>query len=165
MIVKPLSLNEAGHHGWTHFVRITADDLTNTTNAAAQTLTLLVLSAGDIMKEIEDNVIVPFGVHAAGVLDTAFNTTTRSLGDTSLVTTWTAAAEANPNGTVIAKTWKVNTTVAPYTAANTVTLTFNSMAAKNLNSINRGELHVFIKIGRVSGLSAGGAGMITTAKT
>ena len=156
MTVKPLALQEqAGNGGFTHFARITADDLTNATLAAAQTFTLLNLVAGDVMVKTMDYVAIPFGVYsAAGVLDTTFNTSTRSIGDNT-VTTHIAAGEANANAITAATTTRLGNTPVTYSAANTFSVTFNSMAAKALSTINRGELHVFIQILRVKQVSAG----------
>ncbi len=161
MITRPLALHEmAAHRGMTHMTIITADDLTNTTAAAAQTLKLCDLVAGDILAAIEDNVIVPF----ENTADAAFNTTTRSAGDTATgVAAHYAAAEANKNGTVVTKKYS-NTAVGPYTAADKVAITFNSMAAKNLNAINKGELHVFFAILRVDQLSKSNVVSLITTK-
>ena len=98
MICKPLALHEmAAHRGFTHMAIVTADDLTMATVATLQTITICDLVAGDIIAAIEDNVFVNF----KDTSDTAFNTTTRSLGDDSAVTTFTSAGEANANGTVV----------------------------------------------------------------
>jgi hypothetical protein len=155
MTVKPLALHEqAANGGFTHFIRITADDLTNATLAAAQTFTAMNLVAGDVMAKTMDYVAIPFGVYAAGVLDATFNTTTRSIGDNT-VTTHIAAGEANANAITAATTTRLGNTPVTYSAANTFSVTFNSMAAKALSTINRGELHVFVQILRVKQVSAG----------
>jgi hypothetical protein len=155
MTVKPLALHEqAAHAGFTHFARITADDLTQTTANTAQTFTLFNVVAGDVMVKTMDYVAVPFGLYTAGVLDTAFNSTTRSVGDNS-VATHIAAGEANANVITAATTTRLGNTAVSYSAANTFTVTFNAMSAKSLSSINRGELHVFVQILRVKQISAG----------
>jgi hypothetical protein len=118
------------------------------------------LVAGDIVAAIEDNVIVPF----ENTADAAFNTTTRSAGDTATgVTAYYAATQANKNGTVVTKNYS-NTAVGPYTAADGIRITFNSMAAKTLLSINKGELHVFFAILRVDQLSKSNTISLITTK-
>jgi hypothetical protein len=161
MITRPLALHEmAAHRGMTHMSIITADDLTNATVAAAQSITLCNLVAGDIVAAIEDNVIVPF----ENTADAAFNTTTRSAGDTATgVAAYYAATQANKNGTVVTKNYS-NTAVGPYTAADGIRITFNSMAAKSLSSINKGELHVFFSLLRVDQLSKSNTVSLITTK-
>lgn len=160
MITKPLALHEqAAHRGMTHMSIITADDLTQATANTAQTLKLCDLVAGDIIAAIEDNVIVPF----ENTADATFNSSTRSAGDNSAVTTFFTAAEANKNGTVVPKKFS-NTAVGPYTAADKVAITFNAMAGKSLSSINKGELHVFFSILRVDQLSKSNTVSLITTK-
>lgn len=161
MITRPLALHEmAAHRGMTHMSIITADDLTQATVNTAQSLTLCNLVAGDIIGSVEDNVVVPF----ENTADAAFNTTTRSAGDTATgVAAHYAAAEANKNGTVVTKKFS-NTAVGPYTAADILRVTFNAMAAKALLSINKGELHVFFSILRVDQLSKSNTVSLITTK-
>lgn len=157
--VRPLALHEiAAHKGFTHMAIVTADDLTTTATNTTQTIKLCDLVAGDILGAIEDNVVVQF----KDASDTGFNVTTRSGGDNASATTFYAAAEANANGTVVPVKFS-NTAVGPYTAASAVKITFTSMAAKALSDIDRGELHVFFAILRVSQLSnANTASLILT---
>lgn len=158
MFTRPLALQEqAAHSGMTHVTVVTADDLTVTAANTAQSLSIT-LATGDIMGAVEDSVVVNF----QDASDTAFNATTRSLGDNSAVTTHTAAAETNANGTVVPKKFS-NTAVGPYTAANTLKITFNAMAAKSLVDIDKGELHVYFRLLRISDLDgAQNATLITT---
>lgn len=149
----------AAHRGMTHMAIATADDLSQTTAATAQTITVCNLVAGDVIGAVEDNVIVPF----ENTADPAFNTTTRTLGDNTGVATHTAAAEANKNGTVVTKKYS-NTAVGPYTAADKLAVTFNAMAAKNLNAINKGELHIFYSLLRVDQLSKSNTISLITTK-
>lgn len=145
MTVRPLTTNErAETPGYTHVATITADDLTNATAAAAQTITIANLKITDIIGRVQDYVKTSFRASA----DNAFNTSTRSIGDNTGVATHTTAAETNANGTVVTSKFS-NTAVGPYTTANTLTVTFNAMAAKNLNSINRGELIVLFQLIRI----------------
>jgi hypothetical protein len=144
MTIRPLSTNErAETPGFTHVASVTADDLTQTTVNTLQTITVATLATTDIIGRVQDYVKTSF----QNTADAAFNTTTRSIGDGTGVATHTAAAEANLNGTVVLSKFS-NTAVGPYAAANTLTVTFNSMAAKALSNINRGELVILFQLVR-----------------
>lgn len=160
MICKPLALHEqAANNGFTHMAVITADDLTQAAANTAQTIKICDLAAGDIVAAVEDNVKTPF----QNTADNAFNSTTRSVGDNASATQFTTAAEANANGTVVAKKFS-NTAVGPYTAASALNVTFNAMVGKALSAINKGEYHVFFRLVRADQLSNAvtAAGIITT---
>jgi hypothetical protein len=135
MIFRALSTNErAEAPGYTHICEITADDLTQVTVAAAQTITVSTFNAGDQMIRVFWYLKRPF----ENTADAAFNATTVSVGDTAAVTTHLVAAEANLNGTEII--YRTGNTTVLYTAADILTVTFNSMAAKALVNLNRGDL-------------------------
>jgi len=142
----------------THQAIINADDLTQATTNTAQTIKLCDLAAGDVILKVALRVKVPF----ENTADAAFNTTTVSVGDNAAVTTFLAAAEANKNGTVVPN--RIGTVSGgPYAAADKVAVTFNAMAAKALNSINKGELHVFFRLYRIPVLEqAAATGNIVT---
>lgn len=147
MLLRPLTTNErAETPGFTHVARITADDLTNATVAAAQTIDLAALAKNDIILRVAGYIRVPF----QNTLDAAFNSTTVSIGDTSGVAALAAAGEANANGTFVNTLGTVLTGGKLYTAADTFRVTFNSMAGKALNNLNRGEYYVFAAICRLS---------------
>lgn len=139
---RPLTVNESSlNAGMTHIASVNANDLTNTTNAAATTLTLCTLKAGDIMIKIAWRAKTFFKNSA----DAAFNTTTMSVGNIATgVAAHIAAIELNENGTEVRQGF-VNTAVM-YAAADSLTVTFNSMAAKNLNSLNVGEVEILFEI-------------------
>jgi hypothetical protein len=148
MQVRTLSTNErAEAPGYTHVAIITADDLTQATANTAQTITLLALKAGDQIMRVLWHLIRAF----ENTADAAFNSDTVSVGDTAAVTTHLAAAEANVNGTEII--YRTGNTVVLYTAADILTVTFNSMAAKSLVNLNRGELRLFFALARVKNVS------------
>jgi hypothetical protein len=135
MLVRPLTTNERAEiPGFTHIAIITANDLTQTTVATAQAFTLCGVKAGDILYRAIGEPVVPF----QNTLDAAFNSDTVSLGDTGLATRHLAATEANQNGTFLKV---MGNTPYLYTAADSLIATVNSMAAKALNNINRGEYH------------------------
>lgn len=158
LLVRPLGTQEqAGQAGMTHIAVITADNLQEQTVNTLQTITLCALAAKDIIVKVGWILKTPF----KDVSDTAFNTTTVSIGDNSAVTTFLAAFEMNANGTSIPEKFS-NTAVGPYTAADKITATFNSMAAKALINIDAGELHVFFQLLRMGGMSDSTSGAILT---
>lgn len=148
--LQPLALQEiSSYSGMTHFAAITADALTQTTAATAQTITLATIPAGYYVIKSEMRLVKPF----KDASDNAFNTTTASLGDGTGVATHIAAKELNENGTEITTPQLNNTAVGPYAADSTLTITFNSMAAKSLNNIDVGEVHVLVQLFNPKGLS------------
>jgi hypothetical protein len=148
MLCRPLSTNEiADNGGYTHIASITADDLTTTTANTAQTIQIATLATGDAIGKVATRIKTNF----ANTGDNAFNTTTVTVGDNSSVSTHTSAQETNANGTVVSEKFS-NTLVGPYTAADKIAITFNAMTAKNLNSINVGEIEVLFQIQRIKQL-------------
>lgn len=144
MKFRPLTTNErAETPTFTHVAIITADDLTQATANTLQTITLCALAAGDVVQRVMWYLRRAF----ENTADAAFNSDTVSVGDTAAVTTHLAAAEANINGTEII--WRTGNTAVLYTAADVLTVTINSMAAKSLVNINRGELLLFFSLSRV----------------
>jgi hypothetical protein len=132
--------------GFTHVAIVTANDLTQATAAAAQVFNLCGIKAGDIMYRAVGIPVVPF----QNTLDAAFNADTVSLGDTGSAARHLAATEANANGTFLRV---MGNTAFLYTAADTLQLTVNSMAAKSLSNINRGEYHAFFCLTRTDDVS------------
>ncbi len=145
MLNRPLATNEiADNGGFTHVAVITANDLSNATAAAAQTITICSLKAGDIIGKVLWRAKTFFKNSA----DAAFNTTTMSIGNTATgVTAHIAAIELNENGTEVKEGFS-NTAVGPYTANDSLTATFNSMAAKNLLALDTGEVVILYQIQR-----------------
>jgi len=145
MLLRPLTTNErAETPGFTHVARITADDLTQATAAAAQTIDLCTLNKNDIILRAAGYIRVPF----ENTLDAAFNTSTVSIGDTGGVAALAAAGEANKNAATPVNT--LGSTAKIYTAADTLRVTVNSMSGKSLVNINRGEYYVFVSLSRLA---------------
>jgi hypothetical protein len=146
MLVRPLSTNErAETPGFTHVAIITANDLTQATAAAAQVFSVCGVKAGDIIYRSVGVPVVPF----QNTLDAGFNSDTVSFGDATLITQHFAATEANNAGPLRI----MGNTAVLYTAANTLQIGVNSMAAKSLANINRGEYHVFFCLSRTDDVS------------
>jgi hypothetical protein len=150
----PLTTPERAELGHTHVIEVTADDLTQTTVATAQTLnTPHTFAIGDFVERITWLLETPFQDFS----DNAFNTDTVSVGDSvGGVATILAATEANLNGSEV-----LNKTAVPtgtpstgFTAATVLTVTFNSMAAKALNDIDRGVLYLAMRAFRPAAIGA-----------
>jgi hypothetical protein len=154
MTVKPISTNEqAGNPGITHIATITHKDLTNTTAAAAQTLTIAPLKAGDMIVRVAWRIKSYFKNSA----DPAFNSDTMSVGDDGGVATHIAAAEVNGNAATPVRQGVSNTLVS-YALANNLKVTFNSMAAKALDSLDQGEVEILFGVLRPAVLEEATAG-------
>ena len=142
---RPLTVNEASlNAGMTHTFTIDADDLTETTVNTAQTITICSLKAGDIIGKIAWRA----KTFLQDASDSAFNSTTMSVGDDSAVTTHIAAIQVNINGTEVRQGF--SNTAVHYSAANHITVTFNAMAAKKLSDIDVGEIEFFFQLYRPS---------------
>jgi hypothetical protein len=133
-----LTTNERAECGHTHLVEITADDLTNATAAATQTITTdLLFAVGSFIERGTEILVTPF----QSTTDNAFNTTQASVGDSvGGVATIAAAVELNANGAFVSNKTAIATGVPStgFTVPTYLTVTFTPMAAKNLNAINRG---------------------------
>ena len=136
MLVQPLVLEEITQQAKTSL--ITHVDLTETIANTDQTLTVFALLEGQVVTRVAYQLIVPF----EDVSDAALNDTDFAIGDTSGVATLLSAQQVNLNGTEI-KTAH-NNTGKSFPAANTLEVTFGSMAAKSLVNIDKGELLLFV---------------------
>ena len=156
-----LSDNESALSGTNYQVVVTADDLTQASTNTAQSINLLPLAIGDVIRGVITYLRVPF----QNRLDAAFNSDTVSIGDGGSVTQYTAAAEKNQNGSFVledlaaASTWKV------YTVADNLVLTMNSMVAKALVNLDIGEIHVIFNHFRPSRIALARAPEPITTKT
>lgn len=147
MKVQPLTLQEATIGGFNYTATITHEDLTQTTANTAQTINIVnPLVAGSTIEAVAWELVTPF----ENTADTAFNTTTMSVGDSAAVTTHISATELNLNGTEVFR-GRTNTAKS-YTSADKLTVTFNSMTGKSLSNINKGELVVFFRLSLPAGL-------------
>src|SRR5262245_35389581 len=148
MLLRPLSTNErAETPGFTHVARITADDLTQATLAAAQSIDLATSAKNDIIVRAAGYIRVPF----ENTLDAAFNTTTVSVGTaTDGVASLVAAGEANKNAATPVNTLSTAAAGKIYTAQDTLRVTVNSQTGKALSNLNRGEYYVFIALARLA---------------
>ncbi|HEV8383760.1 MAG TPA: hypothetical protein VGQ11_02730 [Candidatus Acidoferrales bacterium] len=150
MQVIPLPSDTSARTGFTHLVVLTHPDLTQATLAAAQTIALLNVKAGDSVWRCLVVLKTPFKNSA----DAAFNTTAAVIGDGGDTARFLASQELNENGTEVI--YGVNPAAkAPfvYTVDDTIDIVVSSMAAKALVDLDTGELHVYLGVSRGASLS------------
>ena len=145
---RPLTTNEqAGNAGMTHVATISANDLTVTAANTLQTFTLCTLKAGDIITKVAWRA----KTFLKDASDTAYNNNTMSVGHTGDVAAHIAAIQVNENGTEVRQGF--SNTAVHYAAADILTVTVNSMAAKALNDIDVGEIEIFFGLYRPATLA------------
>ena len=139
----PLTNNErAAHSGFTHSVRLDLGDLTETGAGTAQTIDVGGILPGDFVQKAM--LVLTKGFKDKS--DTAFDSVTVAVGDTSSNTQFFAAQQvAALSGSVIATPKLNNTAVGPYTAADKVRFTVTPKTGKKLADLDEGELHVFVQ--------------------
>jgi hypothetical protein len=141
--LTPLLLEEqqGSNGGFTHGAVLDADDLTMATNNTVQDITIGTVPKGWIINKTLIRLVNPF----QNTGDAAFNTTTLILGDAGSSNRYMASAELNLNGTEITYP-KVNLTAYQVTADTAIVAEFGSMSGKNLNTLNKGEVHIFLQL-------------------
>jgi len=139
MTVTPLLAEESVVGGFTHRIKILHTDLTQATANTAQVIPMINVVPGTIVTKAATHLKTAFADSA----DAAFNDVQVTIGDGGLANRFLAAQQVNLNGTEV--TTKGGTgTIFGYTEADTIDITFNSMAAKALLSLDAGELYVFL---------------------
>lgn len=135
-------LPEQSFGGFTHRVKITAADLTQTTAATAQTIEAITVKEGDVVLKCATRLITKF----KDASDAALATTAIEVGDGGSTARYLASQELNVNGTEI--TAKGGTgTIYAYTGADTVDVKFLSPGSgKALDDVDTGEVHIYLQI-------------------
>ena len=142
MRLEPLSSEERFQGGFTHRAVLTYADLTETAANTAQTIAIYSAAVGQAVAKAATRLVTEF----EDASDTAFNTTTLIVGDDGSTNRFIASQELNANGTVVTYKGNANTTPYVYVTANTVDAVFGSMAAKALNDIDTGEVHILLEV-------------------
>jgi hypothetical protein len=146
MKFSPLTEEERAATQFTHRLDFSYQDIpagiANNTAATWSTGYLPIIRAGDVIKAVQLHLTTPF----QNTADAAFNSDTLSFGDTTTATRFINASEANVNGTEVLNVIPGAATNAIYTAAGQLILTLNSMAAKSLSNLNRGQFYLLINI-------------------
>lgn len=145
MLLTPLTSEEI-RQGFTHSVTITHADLTETAANTAQTIAILTVPVGSRVAEVATRLVTPFAKSS----DSALNTTTLKVGDGNDDDRFLVSQELNVNGSYVSyKTSPIGSSAtAPYvyTTADTVDAVFGSMAAKTLESLDTGEVHILLRV-------------------
>ena len=141
------SVNEAPR-GFNHRIVVEKADLTNSTNNTAQSLTLITLPAGTVIKSAAYWLKTPFDS-----TNTSFDSTTIIVGDSGDTDRCINSSEVNENGTEVL--YAVNdASKLPFvtTASTAVTATFTPKAANNLAQLSTGEIHIYLETADVTSL-------------
>jgi hypothetical protein len=121
-------------------VLITHEDLTETTANTTQKLTFPIAAKMSV-----ECARVIIDENFEDTTDNAFNTTTVIVGDDGSTARFLASTELNANGTYVPLKNGTGTSLV-YTTTDTIDFIFASMAAKNLNALNRGRARFLFKI-------------------
>lgn len=156
MQVQPLNAEQQRATGFSHKIRLTWEDMTETATNTAQTIALLAVAAGAIADRAAMVLVTPFKNSA----DAAFNTNTLLVGDDGdtdrFLRSNTAGTglELNENGTevlyhinpVAASTSGLQSAPFMYTTANTIDAVIGSMAAKSLSDLDTGIVDIYLRV-------------------
>jgi len=143
------SVNEAPR-GFNYRFIVDHTDLTTTANNTAQNVTLITLPANSVVLRAATWVKTPF----ANSADTAFNTTALIVGDSGDNDRYITSQELNVNGTIVrAKAHAQSTTPFANTSSTAVLANFASMAGKNLDALDQGEVHIFLFVQQLDAIS------------
>jgi len=102
--------------------------------------------ASDILRRVELHLTTPF----ENTADANFNATTLSLGDASSATRFISASETNKNGTEVIDVMPGASANFINTAAAQLQITLNSMAAKSISNLNKGQLYILLDVQRAA---------------
>lgn len=152
MKTETLSINEAAVLGYTHRVQVTYADLTS--SGATQTIALLTVAPGDIVRHAAFKLVTPFvnsglsslvpevgdGGDVDRFIDNAAGGGTEVLGTATEIDVYAA-----PNAT--------GTYPYAYVAADTVDVTFTGNTT-GLSSSTAGEIHFFLNVSSLNPASA-----------
>lgn len=143
------SLHEAPR-GFNHRIVVDHTDLTNSTNNTTQSLTLITLPAGTVVKSAAYWLKTPFELST----NTSFDLTTMIVGDTGDADRFINSSELNKNGTevVYAANDPAKLPVAT-TAETAITAVFTPKAANNLAQLDTGEIHIYLETSDVTAIS------------
>ena len=142
------SINEAPR-GFNHRIVVDHTDLTNSTNNTTQSLTLITLPAGTVVKSAAYFLKTPFKLST----NSSFDLTTVTVGDSGDTDRYIDSTELNENGTEVL--YAVNNEgKLPFvtTASTAVNAVFTPKAANNLAQLDTGEIHVYLETADVTSL-------------
>ena len=138
MKFSPLTEEERAAWGFTHRLDFSYADIPAgvavNTSTTWSTGFLPAIRAGDVEVKAELHLSIPF----ENTADAAFNSDTLSFGTVTTPTRYINASEANKNGTFVSNVVGANPNDI-YTATGQLILTLNSMAAKSVSNLNKGQ--------------------------
>lgn len=144
-----LNAQERAATGYTDKIVVTWEDLTETAANTAQTIALMSVEVGDVVHSAAYRLVDGF----EDASDNALNTTTLIVGDGGDTDRFIVSKELNENGSEVdnwATAQVTDSLPYAYLAADTVDAVFGSMAAKALNDIDTGEVHIFLGIAKTA---------------
>ena len=141
MKILPLNTNDQVALGATHVIRITHEDLDETTADTDQTLTLAV-EDGSLFDVVALKLETPFEDASDGDL----NDTQISVGDGGDADRFLTATQVNENGTEIDYKQGALGKAYAYNTADTVDILVESMTGKSLSDIDTGVALLFVKL-------------------
>lgn len=131
---------ESRVQGFTHLITLRPEDLTEATANTAQTFTIAIPAKSRIA-----GVLLLLDTPFQDESDAAFNSMAVTVGDNAGATTFLSSTELNVNGTeILMKT--MSGSVKVYTAADTLKVIVNAMAAKALADIDKGRVRIYVNL-------------------
>jgi hypothetical protein len=131
--------------GYTHKVIIEKSDFTSATNT--QTLNLLAVPAGAIIKDAAHKLVTPLVSSDATVAAVAY-----TLGNTGAATSVMSSTETLGAATEVVHKAMTATAPVAITAAGNVVAAFTATAEKALNTVTAGEIHVYLQVADTNAL-------------
>ena len=142
------SLHESPR-GYNYRFVIDHTDLTNSTDAGPQDITLITLPANSVVKSAATYLKTPFQLTGTA----AYNSNVLIVGDSGDTDRIIASQQLNVNGTEITAKAHASTTPFAYVAATAIVANFASMAAYDLAELDAGEVHIYLEVAQLDTLT------------
>jgi len=137
----PIPLQTQSARGANALAIITKDNLTEDTADTDQTLDIFTTPARDTIVDVVDTELIE---EFEDESDAALNDTKLSIGDSGDPDRLLTAQQLNANGTTLAR--KEGAGSHTYTSATTVQALVESMTAKKLADLDKGQIHIWLNI-------------------
>lgn len=148
MRVFELPIETKASTGFTHKITLDHTDLTNSTDAASQTITLLTVPARSIIKDAATNLVTPFQLTGTA----AYNSNTIVVGISGTTNQLIASQQINANGTPVNNRVFNSTAPVAYASSTDLIATVASMASYDLAELDAGEIHIFLSVAQLGNL-------------
>ena len=133
--------NNSRVNGYTHVITIGHADLTETTTNTAHTFSIDI-PAHTYVRDALLDLVTPFEDKS----DTAFNSTTITVGDTDTAAQYISATQVNVNGTEVLVKAMDGTARLYADGTDDLVISVGSMSAKSLSNIDAGEARVYLNL-------------------